>query len=185
MGPCPLRKEKCEGMTSPPERRASHGVRSAETVSKLFGLTGTRVWTSSPIQYTCPTLARWTPASTRCNTKPGVAILRSERLLLRETPRPGEVRNDRQNSTVELKSINLSLHPRALKILSLFISIFVFLDVAPAASSRKVFQVLLIVGWIAACVAVLYVVLFMIWVHTRVYSLILHWKLWKFFFCGL
>lgn len=107
MGPCPLRKEKCEGMTSPPERRASHGVHSAETVSKLFGLTGTRVWTSSHIQYMCPTAARWTPTSTLCNTKPGVAILRSERLLLRETPRPGEVRNDRQNSTVELKSINL------------------------------------------------------------------------------
>lgn len=79
-----------------------------ETVSKLFGLTGTRVWTSSPIQYTCPTLARWTPTSTRCNTKPGVAIPRSERLPLRETPRQGEVRNDRQNSTAELKSINLS-----------------------------------------------------------------------------
>ena len=46
---------------------------------------------------------------------------------------------------------------------------FLLLDVAPTALSHKVFDVLLIVAWIAACVAVVYVVLFMVWGHTCVY----------------
>lgn len=74
-----------------------------------------------------------------------------------------EVGNDCQN----LKSIKLYPSTCNENI------VFVFLDVAPTASSHKVF--LLIIGWIAACVAVVYVVLFMIWVHTRVYCVILHW----------
>lgn len=39
----------------------------------------------------------WPVRSTLCNTRRGVALLRAERLLLMETPRPGEVRNPRQN----------------------------------------------------------------------------------------
>lgn len=59
--------------------------------------------------------------------------------------------------------VNKSLHTHT--ILILLFSIFVFLDEAATATSLKVFRILLIVGWIAACVAVVYVVLFMIWVH--------------------
>lgn len=43
-------------------------------------------------------------------------------------------------------------------------SIFVSLDARPTASSHKLFSVLLIVGWIAACTAVVYFVYIFAWV---------------------
>lgn len=71
--------------------------------------------------------------------------------------------------------VNKSLHTLTLNI----IIIFVFLDEAATATSLKVFRILLIVGWIAACIAVVYVVLFMIRVHAQVYYLL--WGIWAIF----
>lgn len=64
----------------------------------------------------------------------------------------------------------------------LLFSIFVFLDEAATATSLKVFRILLIVGWIAACIAVVYVVLFMIRVHSR--PSVWYWAFGQFF-CDL
>lgn len=41
---------------------------------------------------------------------------------------------------------------------------YVFLDVAATASSHKIFPILLIIGWIVVCLAVLYIVFVFAWV---------------------
>lgn len=58
-------------------------------------------------------------------------------------------------------SISLSISSQHFVIVSIFVS----LDVVPTASSHKLFPVLLIVGWIAGCTAVVYFVFLFAWVH--------------------
>lgn len=151
---------KTRGMTSPPESRTSYGLCSAGTVSKLIGRTRTWVWTLSHTQYLCPILARWTMATLHhqawcCN--PGIREIPAERDAL--SGRGRKWLQEREAWAGVHKSVPTHKH---LKCWFYFISKFVFLDVAPTASSLKVFYVPWILGEISASVAIVYVVFVLI-----------------------
>ncbi len=73
---------------------------------------------------------------------------------------------DRGKKNIQFYSINLSTPSQHFVIVSIFVS----LDVGPTASSHKFFPVLLIVGWLAGCSAVVYFVFIFTWVHDSIFK---------------
>ncbi len=79
----------------------------------------------------------------------------------------------KRHSTLNMETeVSLSKSLHMLPIYCHCFFMFVSLDVGPTASSHKLFPILLIVGWVTACTAVVFFVYIFAWVHDFVFKAI-------------